>query len=61
MLALAATGPLAQTPPSPEEIAAYEGLHAAVVGGRASEIEELVQAGEDVEARDANGRTPLIV
>ena len=58
---LAAQGAAAQTPPSAEEMAAYEGMHAAVVGGRASEIEELARAGEDIEARDGNGRTPLIV
>lgn len=51
----------AQVPPSAEEVAAYEGLHAAVAAGRASEIAELVQSGRDPEARDANGRTPLIV
>jgi ankyrin repeat protein len=51
----------AQTPPSAEEIAAYEGLHAAVASGRASEIEELARAGGDIEARDGTGRTPLIV
>lgn len=55
-------GPVAaQTAPSAEEMAAYEGLHAAVAGGRASEIADLVRTGQDLEARDANGRTPLIL
>lgn len=52
---------LAQTPPSAEEIAAYEGLFAAAASGHASEIEQLVRSGAEVEARDANRRTPLLV
>lgn len=58
---LTACPALAQMPPSAGEIAAYEGLHAAAAGGRASAIEDLVKAGGDVNARDANGRTPLMV
>lgn len=61
MVSVTTTRVVAQTPPSAEEISVYEGLHAAVVGGRASEVEELVQAGGDIEARDGNGRTPLVV
>jgi uncharacterized protein len=61
-VSLAAGRPsLAQMPPTAEEIAAYEGLHAAAAGGRAGEIEDLVRAGADLNARDSNGRTPLMV
>jgi ankyrin repeat protein len=64
MAAVVATGPrsvAAQTPPTPAEYAAYTGLHAAAAQGRASEIEDLLKAGGDLEARDDNGRTPLLV
>ena len=65
LLELLAVGGLgrasAQTAPSAEEISAYEGLHAAAAGGRAGDIADLVRAGQDIDARDANGRTPLIV
>ena len=43
----------AQTPPSSAELQAYRGLHAA--------IEKLVASGMTLDARDANGRTPLHV
>jgi uncharacterized protein len=52
---------LAQTPPSPAELSAYSGLHAAAVRDDAAEIERSIAAGEKTEARDANGRTPLHV
>jgi ankyrin repeat protein len=59
---LVAAGPCAaQRAPGEGEIAAYTGLHAAVVGGGTAEIERLVQEGADLEARDAFGRTPLMV
>lgn len=51
----------AQTPPSSEEIAAYTDLHAAVVRGSTADIERLVRNGEDINARDSFGRTPLMV
>lgn len=51
----------AQTPPTQAEYAAYTGLHAAAAQGRASEVEALLKAGGDLEARDDNGRTPLLV
>ena len=51
----------AQTAPSAEEAAAYEGLHAAAWHGDVDAIDALVEAGADVEARDAAGRTAAIV
>ncbi len=51
----------AQTAPTTREIAAYTGLHAAAAKGNADEITLLVKAGANVDARDANGRTPLMV
>ena len=61
LLASAGPGALAQTPPTQAEYAAYGGLFAAAVQGRASDVEGLLRAGEDIEARDSNGRTPLLV
>jgi ankyrin repeat protein len=63
-LALATTmaAPLAQVPPSPAEIAAYSGLHAAAQRGDTAEIERLVTVSRAaLDARDAHGRTPLHV
>ena len=63
-LALATTmaAPPAQVPPSPAEIAAYSGLHAAAQRGDTAEIERLVTVSRaTVDARDAHGRTPLHV
>ena len=51
----------AQTPPTEAEYAAYGGLLAAAAQGRASQVDDLVKSGEDIEARDANGRTALHV
>lgn len=51
----------AQVPPTPAEIAAYQGLHAAAARGDAAEIERRIAAGENREAADARGRTPLHV
>jgi len=51
----------AQTPPSPAELAAYGGLHAAAAAGDAPAIRRLATAGGDLDARDGNGRTPLHV
>ena len=51
----------AQTPPTPAEIAAYTDLHAAVARGSTADIERLVRDGEDINARDSFGRTPLMV
>lgn len=64
LLALAASwvAPLlAQVPPTPAEIAAYQGLHAAAQRGDIAQIARLVAARADLNARDAHGRTPLHV
>jgi ankyrin repeat protein len=52
---------LAQVAPSDAEVRAYTGLHAAAAAGNVAEIERLLAAGADREARDSNGRTPLHV
>ena len=51
----------AQIPPSPTEIAAYRGLHAAAQRGDLMDIERLATARPALDARDAHGRTPLHV
>ena len=62
-LALAAWPPatLAQTPPSPAELARYTGLHAAAQQGDVQRIGTLLAAGADPNSRDGHGRTPLHV
>jgi hypothetical protein len=51
----------AQTPPSPAELQAYRGLHAAAAQGDVAEIEKLVKSGAPIDARDGRARTPLHV
>ena len=51
----------AQTPPSPAEIAASSGLHAAAAKGDTAEIGRLLKSGTAVDARDNYARTPLHV
>jgi uncharacterized protein len=51
----------AQTPPTPAELAAYRGLHAAAGEGSPESIARLVREGADLNARDGNGRTALHV
>ena len=51
----------AQMAPTPAEIAAYEGLHAAAASGSVVEIDRLVKQGAALNARDGNGRTPMMV
>ena len=52
---------LAQIAPSPSELQAYRGLHAAAVKGDTAEIARLVKAGAPIDARDSRARTPLHV
>lgn len=51
----------AQVVPSASEVAAYAGLHAAAAAGNVEEIQRLIAAGADLEARDGHGRTALHV
>ena len=51
----------AQTPPTPAELAAYRGLHAAASEDSSEGIQRLVREGANLNARDGNGRTPLHV
>jgi uncharacterized protein len=50
-----------QIAPTPGEIAAYAGLHAAAARGDPSEISRLAKTSADLDARDSHGRTPLMV
>ena len=52
---------LAQTPPSAEEIRTYKGFHAAVAAGDHEGVRRLMAAGNNVNATDAHGRTPLMI
>ncbi len=52
---------LAQTAPSPSEIASYSGLHLAAHEGDVDEIMRLIASGAELEARDGSGRTPAHV
>ena len=51
----------AQTPPSANELARYQGLHAAAAKGDVAAVERLAKAGAKVNTRDASRRTPLMV
>ena len=61
LLSLAANPACTQPPPTEAERAAYQGLHAAAADGDPFEATRLILAGQNVEARDAHGRTPLLV
>ena len=52
---------MAQMPPSLDEIAAYEGLHAAAHAGDVTTIRRLAEAGADLDGRDGRERTPAHV
>jgi ankyrin repeat protein len=52
---------LAQTGPDPDELAAYQGLHAAVAKGDISAVRGLITGGSGLDKRDPHGRTPLMV
>lgn len=51
----------AQVPPTASETAAYQGLHAAAARGDTAALQRLLAARPDLNARDAQGRTPLHV
>jgi ankyrin repeat protein len=51
----------AQIPPGAAEVARYSGLHAAAHRGDVADIERLIAAKADLNARDPYGRTPLHV
>jgi len=51
----------AQTPATPAEIAAYDGLHRAAVAGDVATIERLAAGGAALDRRDGHGRTALLV
>jgi ankyrin repeat protein len=61
LLLAAASIAFGQVPPSGAERGAYTGLFAAAGQGDVAAIKRLLAAGENVEARDAYGRTPLHV
>ncbi|AXI43997.1 ankyrin repeat domain-containing protein [Sulfitobacter sp. SK011] len=50
-----------QTAPSASDIASYSGLHRAAHEGQVDEINRLIAAGADLNARDRVGRTPVHV
>lgn len=61
LLIFAPVSATAQVPPTAAEAARYSGLHAAAHRGDIAEIDRLVAARADLNARDAYGRTPLHV
>lgn len=58
LLAASAT---AQTPPGAAQIAAYSGLHRAAQLADIERIKPLLDSGVDLEARDAAGRTAMLI
>jgi uncharacterized protein len=59
--ALAPNAGMAQVGPTPTEAAAFTGLHAAAQKGDVAQIEKLVAAKADLNARAGHGRTPVHV
>ena len=51
----------AQVAPTPAEVSALRGLHAAAYGGNSTKLAKLIADGGDINARDMYGRTPLHV
>lgn len=51
----------AQRPPSPQEVAAYTGLHKAAASGDLATLRKLASNRSALDATDGNGRTPLHV
>jgi hypothetical protein len=51
----------AQVAPSAAEVARFTGLHAAAYRGDLTQLEKLIAARADLDARDSHGRTPLHV
>jgi len=52
---------MAQVPPTPAEVSASPGLHAAAARGEAAEVARLAKGGADPSGRDGYRRTPLHV
>lgn len=51
----------AQRPPTPQEVAAYSGLHKAAANGDLATLRKLASNRSALDATDGNGRTPLHV
>src|SRR4051812_7793425 len=51
----------AQIPPTPADIAAYRGLHAAAASGDIAALRATLRGNPDLNARDSLGRTPVLV
>lgn len=60
-LAAASGAASAQVGPTADEIARYQGLHAAAARGDVARIEQLAAARVDLDARDGHGRTAVHV
>src|SRR5262249_13620695 len=58
---LPATLARGQIAPGAQELAAYQGLHAAAAKADVPEIKRLAGAGADLNVRDGQGRAPVMV
>lgn len=61
VLAMLAGSSLAQVPPTPSEIAAYDGIHAAAAAGDVAAAEALLKSGAKTEDSDGMGRTAFLI